>query len=148
MIAGTGVVNVRKDETGKLINRGDYLYRLPVVLTIMGVSPTGRFDASQKAEHNYWITDTSRTKVWQYDSNTVYVPFDVLQADLGMDAQQPEQEGKPITLPARTSEIHIGVKEPWRSSTDSLIAVRDKIKPIIERVLDEKARQGQPFNGA
>ena len=148
MIAGTGVVNIHKDASGKFVGRKDYLYRIPVSLTVMGVSTTGKLDFGGGHERNYWISDTSRTKVWQYDSNTVYVPFDVLQQDLGMDAQQAEQDGKPITLPARTSEIHIGVKEPWRNSSAGLITVRDKIKPIIERVLDEKARQGQPFNGA
>lgn len=148
MIAGTGVVNIHKDASGKFVGRKDFLYRIPVSLTVMGVSTTGKLEFGGGHERNYWITDTSRTKVWQYDSNTVYVPFNVLQQDLGMDAQQAEQDGKAITLPARTSEIHIGVKEPWRGSTDGLISVRDKIKPIIQRVLDEKARQGEPYNGA
>jgi lipoprotein-releasing system permease protein len=147
MITGTGVVNIHKDATGKFVGRFDGLYRLPVSLTVMGVSTTGKLEFGGGHERNFWITDTSRTKVWQYDSNTVYVPFEVLQSDLGMEAQQAEQGGKTITLPARTSEIHIRVKEPFRS-TDALIAIRDKIKPIIERVLEEKARQGQPFNGA
>jgi len=147
LIAGAGVVNIHKDASGKFVGRKDYLYRIPVSLTVMGVSTTGKLEFGGGHERNYWITDTSRTKVWQYDSNTVYVPFNVLQQDLGMDAQEAEQEGKKITLPARTSEIHIGVKEPWHSSTDGLIAVRAKIKPIIERILEQKARQRQPFNG-
>jgi lipoprotein-releasing system permease protein len=148
MIAGTGVVNVHKDSKGNLVNRGDYLYKLPVSLTVMGVSSAGKLDFGGGHERNYWIVDTSRTKVWQYDSNTVYVPFKVLQQDLGMDAQQAEQEGKPITLPARTTEIHVGVKEQYRHSSDALVAIRDKIKPIVERVLEQKAREGRPFEGS
>jgi len=147
MIAGVGVVNVHKDSKGNFVNRGDYLYKLPVSLTVMGVSSAGKLDFGGGKERNYWIVDTSRTKVWQYDSNTVYVPFSVLQLDLGMDAQQAEQDGKPITLPARTSEIHIGVKDQYRHSSDALVAIRDKIKPIVERVLEQKAREGHPFNG-
>ena len=76
--------------------------------------------------------------MWQYDSNTVYVPFDVLQKDLGMDAQQAEQDGKPITIPARTSEIHVEGAKPWRDSTQELIAVRDKIQNVVDRVLEAK----------
>jgi lipoprotein-releasing system permease protein len=147
MIAGTGVVNIKKDSTGKFVNRGDFLYRLPVSLTVMGVSSAGKLEFGGGHERNFWITDTSRTKVWQYDSNTVYVPFKVLQQDLGMDAQQAEQDDKPITLPARTSEIHIGVKEQYRHSSEALVAIRDKIKPIVERVLEQKAREGHPFSG-
>jgi lipoprotein-releasing system permease protein len=148
MIAGTGVVNIHKDAQGKFVGRQDFLYRIPVSLTVMGVSTTGKLEFGGGHERNYWIADTSRTKVWQYDSNTVYVPFNVLQQDLGMEAQEAEQNGKPVTLPARTSEIHIGAKEPYRNSTQALIAIRDKIRPIVDRVLEEKARQGQPFNGA
>jgi len=149
MIAGIGVVNIRKDSTGHLVNRGDYLYRLPVSLTVMGVSNTGKLDFGGGKEHNYWIADTSRTKVWQYDSNTVYVPYDILQRDLGMDEQQAEQEGgKAFTIPARTSGIHVRVKEPFRSDDKLLISVRDKIEPIVERVLNENSRKSPvPFNG-
>jgi lipoprotein-releasing system permease protein len=138
MICGTGVVNIHKDETGKLVNREDYLYRLPVSLTVVGVSPTGKFDFGGKAERNYWIVDTSRTKVWQYDSNTVYVPFDKLQIDLGMDEQKAEQDGKEITIPARTREIHVRVKEPFASNAGDLIALRDRIKLLVRKVLSEK----------
>jgi lipoprotein-releasing system permease protein len=148
MITGIGVVNIHKDATGKYAGRGDFLYGLPVSLTVFGISPTGKIEFGGGHERNYWIVDTSRTKVWQYDSNTVYVPFDVLQKDLSMDAQQAEQDGKPITLPARTSDIHVRVKEPWRSDSQGLIAVRDKIKPIVERVISEKRRQGLPSPAA
>jgi ABC-type lipoprotein release transport system permease subunit len=136
IITGTGVVNIHKDETGKLVNRGDFLYRLPVSLTVMGVSATGKFDLGNKAERNYWITDTSRTKVWQYDSNTVYVPFEVLQKDLGMDEQKAEVDGKEVTIPARTKEVHVRVKPPYASDAHALMNVREKIKLAVRRVLD------------
>lgn len=139
MITGTGVVNIRKGADGQLKNRGDYLYRLPVKLTVLGVSTTGNFDVGSKAERNYWIVDTSRTKVWQYDSNTIYVPFDVLQKDLGMEAQQAEDaDGKPFTIPARTSDVHVKVKQPWRDTTQGLIEVRDKVNLVVQRVLESK----------
>jgi lipoprotein-releasing system permease protein len=138
IITGIGVVNVHKDETGKLINRGDFLYTLPVSLTVIGVSATGKFDLSSKAERNFWITDTSRTKVWQYDSGTVYVPFEVLQKDLGMDEQKAEVDGKEVTIPARTKEVHVRVKQPFASDAHALMNVREKIRLAVRRVLDSK----------
>lgn len=112
IITGTGVVNIRKDKQGKLQGREEFLYRIPVALTVMGVSATGNFDVQNRAERNYWIVDTSRTKVWQYDSNTVYVPFEVLQKDLGMEEKTAEFDGKPVRIPARTAEVHIRVLGP------------------------------------
>jgi lipoprotein-releasing system permease protein len=145
IITGTGVVNIHKDETGKLVNRGDFLYHLPVALTVMGVSATGKFDLGNKAERNYWITDTSRTKVWQYDSNTVYVPFEVLQKDLGMDEQKGEVEGKEVVIPARTKQVDVRVKQPWASDARSLMAVRDKIKFAVRQALDGRPHvQAEP----
>ena len=138
IITGIGVVNVHKDETGKLVNRGDFLYRLPVSLTVIGVSATGKFDLSSKAERNFWITDTSRTKVWQYDSGTVYVPFEVLQKDLGMDEQKAEIDGKEVTIPARTKEVHVRVRQPYASDAHALMNVREKIRLAVRRVLDSK----------
>jgi lipoprotein-releasing system permease protein len=145
IITGTGVVNIHKDETGKLVNRGDFLYHLPVALTVMGVSATGKFDLGNKAERNYWITDTSRTKVWQYDSNTVYVPFEVLQKDLGMEAQTAEVDGKPVTIPARTKQVDVRVKPEWAADAHAMMAVRDKIKLTVRKVLADKPHvQGMP----
>jgi lipoprotein-releasing system permease protein len=133
MIAGNGVVNIRKNKTGQYEGRGEFLYEIPVTLTVMGIPPSGevKVDAPPPSRP-YWITDTSRTKVWQYDSNTVYVPFDVIQTDLGMQEQDAELDGKPIKIPARTSEIHVAVKPPHNQD---LVPVRDKITHIVERVL-------------
>ena len=72
-------------------------------LTVLGVSPDcASVDLKDKAERNYWIVDDSRTQVWQYDANCVYVPFDVLQEDLGMDAETATERetGKEVTIPA------------------------------------------------
>ena len=126
MIAGAGVLNIRKDETGKIVNRGEFLYRLPTRLTVINVSDRGTLDLTDKAERNYWIVDDSRTKVWQYDSNTVYVPFDLLQKDLNMASVE--------NSPARTTEIHIALKP----GVKDLMAVRDEVEKIVAAVLEEK----------
>jgi lipoprotein-releasing system permease protein len=76
--------------------------------------------------------------VWQYDSKTVYVPFEVLQRDLGMDAQKAEQNGQEITLPARTKDLHVRVKPAYASAGKDLIPIRDKIRAVVDGVLDAK----------
>ncbi|HSI35830.1 MAG: ABC transporter permease [Phycisphaerae bacterium] len=140
IITGTGVVGLRKDASGKMAGTPEFYYTLPVTLTVMGMSDAGKIDLSGggKAERNYWITDTSRTKVWQYDSNTVYVPFEILQADLGMNAQQAEREGKPVTIPARTSEVHVRLKPGMGHDSAVLMAVRAKVDQIVEEVINER----------
>lgn len=136
MIAGAGVLNIRKDETGAVVNRGDFLYRLPIRLTVIDIGDRITLDPTDKAERNYWIVDDSRTKVWQYDSNTVYVPFELLQKDLNMAAVD--------DAPARTSEIHIAVKPGIKD----LMAVRADVEKIVLEVLEEKGavlRAGPPI---
>lgn len=126
LIAGAGVLNIRKDETGRIINRGEFLYRLPVRLTVMDIRDRGTPDMTDVAERNYWIVDDSRTKVWQYDANTVYVPFELLQQDVNMAGSE--------DTPARTSEIHVAVKPGVRN----LMAVRAAVEEVVESVLQEK----------
>jgi lipoprotein-releasing system permease protein len=143
MIAGTGVVNIRKNKEGGFEGRGDFLYRIPIQLTVLGIPPSGevKIDAPPPSRP-YWIVDTSRTKVWQYDSNTVYVPFDVLQLDLGMQEQDAELDGKAIKISARTSEIHVSVKPGHPTSGEGLIPLRDKIDNIVQGVLAKHNHTG------
>ncbi len=127
MIVGAGVVGIRKGASGKVEGRTPFMYRVPAKLTVLGLG-TGKtvLDVNNKAERYYWIVDDSRTKVWQYDSNTVYVPFDVLQADLGMDERKDSGE------PARTTEINIRIKPGY-----DLVAARDAINKVVHDVLKE-----------
>ncbi|MDB5299137.1 MAG: Lipoprotein releasing system transrane protein LolC, partial [Phycisphaerales bacterium] len=85
-----------------------------------------------KADRNYWIVDDSRTQIWQYDNNFVYVPFDLLQSDLGMEQQTGTDTvtGKPVTMPARATEIHVRVKPGV-----DLDAARAKVQTIVRGVL-------------
>ena len=80
--------------------------RLPVRLEVMGLTGEEVDLTSAKPTSNYyWIVDDSRTQIWQLDSKTVYVPFDILQKDLGMqrrELENPDTHEK-IVEPARTS---------------------------------------------
>jgi lipoprotein-releasing system permease protein len=100
------------------------MYRVPLKLTVLGMSDDFDVDISTKRERNFWIVDDSRTQIWQIDDKTVYVPFDVLQKDLQMDAFNGE--------PARTNEIAIGLKPGA-----DLEAVRQKVEDVVARIAEQ-----------
>ncbi len=130
MVAGIGVLNIHKNETGKFVNRHEGLYRLPITLTVLPLGTERGVDLSSKSQRNYWIVDDSRTGVWQSDSRSVYVPFEQLQKDLLMAPQKwTDSDGNPIETPARTSEINIKVLPGH-----ALDEVRDGVNRIVERV--------------
>jgi lipoprotein-releasing system permease protein len=124
MIVGAGVINIHKDKDGKLERPDAELeYTSWANLKVLGINPDEDVDISKnKADRMYWLVDDSRTQIWQYDSNTVYVPFEVLQTDLGMDAYGDQ--------PARTSDIQIRVKP-----NADLNPTRDKIAAIVDNVM-------------
>ena len=147
MIAGTGVLNIKKNREGEQINRHDGLYQMPVKLTVMGMQPGSiSVDMGEKAEKNYWIVDDSRTGVWQFDSNTVYVPFNVLQASLGMERKdegvRDKVTGEPVVEPARATDIHVKVKD----GVDLQVA-KAGIAAIVEDVFNTH-REEIDFYGA
>ncbi|MFI5379921.1 MAG: ABC transporter permease [Tepidisphaerales bacterium] len=125
MVAGSGVVGLRKDEHGR-INRPPWLYKFFVDLTVIPTSPdSSKLDLTEQARRFYWIIDDSRTKATLYDQHYVYVPFDTLQKDLLMDAQGDE--------PARCSAIQVALKDSGDAN-----AVAPKIKQIVGRIVAEK----------
>jgi lipoprotein-releasing system permease protein len=127
MIVGTGVIGLRKDREGNIINRHtDTIYNAFVVLTVMPMSPDrASFDIADKTLRFYWIVDDSRTKLFPYDSNTVYVPFAALQKDLLMDARGGE--------PARTTEVQIALK-----AGADLHAAMGRIRQIADEVTAQR----------
>lgn len=124
IIVGVGVIGVRKDAEGKLDRPDPELeYRAWANLKVLGINPDESIDPEKnKGDRTYFIVDDSRTQVWQYDSNTVYVPFKVLQQDLRMDGSDGE--------PARTSDIHIKVKAGF-----DLVETRKKIQKIVDQIM-------------
>ncbi len=144
MIPGIGVIFIHRDSKGKWISplgprdlamgQGPGIYGWPVTLTVLGVE-NGQIDVKNKAERHYWMVDSSRTQIWQYDHNVVYVPFDQLQSDLGINARSGTDAitGEPLSIPARTSEIHVRVKP----GTD-LDTVKAEVEKIVGQVLHDR----------
>lgn len=126
IIVGSGVVGIERQPDGTFKGRDGIQYAW-VRLTVLAMGEGDlRLTEQNKSERMYWIIDDSRTKLWQYDQNTVYVPFNVLQKDLGMDARV--EDGKQI--PGQTHRITIGLKDP-----DNIAAVVPKIQQIVDGVL-------------
>lgn len=140
MIVGTGVLGQRKDARGEV----DRWYNLSPTnppwakLMTLRIDPDrGNIDIeTDKGERTYWIVDTSRTGVFQTDEQTIYVPFELLQLDLGMEEREGlsdfdldtfETSGEAETIPARTGEIHVNLADGVE-----LLAGR----ALVERVVD------------
>jgi lipoprotein-releasing system permease protein len=140
MILGDGVASIGKDGTG----RDPSLWRIKAELMVAAVPVEGSLPSQENAPpvRPYWIVDDSRTKVYQTDSSTVYVPFDILQQDLQM-IEKKSEDGS-ITWPARTSEIDIRVK-PGTDLNDA----RKQIAEICNNITEKKLASGKfaPMNG-
>lgn len=131
IIVGSGLIGVERDEHGQLVRPGG-LEHVWVRLTLLAVDPDRRsFDAQDKGERNFWIVDDSRTKVYQIDSQTVYLDFNELQKLLRMQQQTVTVEGQQQIEPARTRDIEVGVKEGA-----NLQALKLKIIDIVRSVSD------------
>jgi len=140
MIVGVGVVGIHKDRDGNWPDRG-LIYRAWVRLTVLGIDAnTSRIDVQgATTEELYWIVDDSRTQIWQYDQNSVYVPFENLQRNLGMDAREEKDPdtGKVTKVPARTRELQVAAKPGVDLQT---------LKAKVQQVVDEVVAQieGRP----
>ena len=143
MIPGAMVLGIHRDAAGKTIGRDPLIYLTPVKLTTIAISP-GQIglDEKNKSERIYWIVDDSHTGLWQYDSMFVYVPFDVLQKDLQMDAKQAIdlETNKPIEEPARTSEIHVRVKPGY-----DLNQARQQVERVVNEVMRTNLAHSRMF---
>jgi lipoprotein-releasing system permease protein len=130
MIVGAGLAGIHPDEKGKIVGRSEWIYKHPVTLTTLRVG-SSRLTASDMVSQPFWIVDDSRTEVWQYDNKMVYVPFEVLQKDLDMDARTETDDttGQSIPIPAYTSEIDVSA--PPGTDLDKL---RDQVQQAVHSV--------------
>jgi lipoprotein-releasing system permease protein len=136
MIMGAGVLDIHKDKAGNMI-RPQAEYEFWVDLLILPINADdARINLEQdKSERRYWIVDDSRTKIWQNDNQTVYVPFGTLQHDLGMDQQQYKDAdtGQTVTQSARTRDLQVAVKKGV-----SLQAAKQVVEMIVQGVQQKR----------
>ncbi len=133
MIVGCGVVGIEKDMNG-VLQYPPGLLEAHVHLEVMGL--TGEevtLENAKPTPRNYWIVDDSRTKLWQFDTNTVYVPFETLQKDLGMNARVSiGDKDEKTNIQARTTDIHIKAKPGV-----SLDVLKTKVRAIVTDIYPE-----------
>jgi lipoprotein-releasing system permease protein len=131
VIVGSGVIDLHGNDV-----REDFIYRARVRLTALKPSGVdlGDVASSKTVTDNYWLIDDSHTSVPQDDEQRVYVPFAPLQKELEMDQQQAfdANTGKPITIPAKCSELLISVKPG-----SDLEAVKAKVNDVVNDVLQK-----------
>ncbi|HYO07506.1 MAG TPA: FtsX-like permease family protein [Tepidisphaeraceae bacterium] len=131
MIVGAGVVGISKDKDGN-IDRPAGLLDAFVRLEVMGLSGEEiSLETARPTPNYYWIVDDSRTQMWQLDSKTVYVAFDVLQQDLRMAERSTTNPdtGEKIVRPARTTDIYIKARpdadlEKLKEDVTRIVAAR------------------------
>jgi lipoprotein-releasing system permease protein len=116
MIVSDILVGIKRGETSP-----DIMYELPTTLTLVPVIPGEQVRAEDAVTDAFWIVDDSHSRIWQMDYNKVYVPFDVLQRDLHMDANGDQ--------PARASQIQIKAKPGV-----DLMKLRDQVDEIVAGV--------------
>jgi lipoprotein-releasing system permease protein len=140
MIPGSAVIGIHRMSTGETIGRDPFLYLTPLKLTTIAIHP-GEMGVNDrdKNETIYWMVDDSHTGLWQYDNNFVYVPFDELQRDLQMTAQDSVdlKTNQPHIEPARVSEIHIRVKPDY-----DLNQAKQEVVKVVESVTAEHRLAG------
>jgi lipoprotein-releasing system permease protein len=142
MIPGSMVVGIHRESNGQTVGRDPLLYITPVKLTTIAIRPHSfGVDVNDKSERIYWIVDDSHTGLWQYDNSFVYVPFEQLQTDLRMTAEDvldPDTGKKIGQEPARTSEIHVKVKDGY-----DLNQAKNEVEQVVKQVFAEnKANVG------
>lgn len=130
LIIGAGLIDIHRDKEGKIVGRETWKYTLPIRLTVMNIGSRGIDKVTPSVDHDYWIVDDSRTKVWQYDENTVYVPFELLQQDLHMNAVG--TPGSADYEPGRATQIDVALKPGANMNV-----VRDKVEKIVQDVWQE-----------
>jgi lipoprotein-releasing system permease protein len=142
MIVGNGVIGLRPNDQG-VIERSDYMYKAWVRLTVLNSAQGEDVTADNRAIRSYWIIDDSHTGVFQVDQNSVYVPFDLLQKDLNMDAQSYTDAGtgEKKETPARCNEIEIGLKDGFDPNL-----VKPKIQKIVADMIQQYPELGYNYD--
>jgi lipoprotein-releasing system permease protein len=130
MIVGAGVVGIGKNKEGE-VERPAGLLEAFARLEVMGLTGDEvSLENAKPTPNYYWIVDDSRTQIWQLDSKTVYVPFEVIQKDLGMEQRTRTlaDTGEKITVPARATDVYVKAKP-----NVNLDRLKEKITEVVAR---------------
>lgn len=104
VIVGCDLLNIRRPDGNfdRALARG-----ADVALTLMPLSPSGNPLGEPPVKLPLRYADDVRTGIYEIDSMTVYIDFDLLQKQLAMD-EQPLTDGE--ISKARTSQLLVGLQ--------------------------------------
>jgi len=130
LIAGCDVMSWRRPDGkfDRFLARGGM-----VTLTLQAVSPSGNQTGEPPITAPFRYVDDSRSGIFEIDSKSVYVDFEVLQKKLAMDAQPLADGG--FTKP-RTNQVLIALKPGVDLQT-----ARDRISLAWSTFLETQADQ-------
>ncbi len=142
VIIGSGVISFKRDENNKLV-RPDFLYDAWVHITVVPDVQDVEKGLENPIVIPAWIIDDSKTGVALVDQNTIYLPFDVLQKYLGMNAQPytDANTGQQGITPATCNQIEIKLKDGF--SPD---AVQSKIETVVGQFIAKYPELGSGVN--
>ncbi|MCY2928300.1 MAG: FtsX-like permease family protein [Planctomycetota bacterium] len=100
---------------------------LPGDRIVLSIVPIGKSDLSAGlVSDRFTVIDDCETGVSNIDATFVYVPFEMLQRLVGMEAEYDADNPDRLATPSRCTAIHIKVKDAL-SDERSLRGIRDKI---------------------
>lgn len=106
-----------------------------VSLTFVPFSPGGKpLTATGMPSRLYRYVDDSRTGIYDIDSMSVYVDFDVLQKVLQMDEQKLDEESGGYVVPPRTTQVQIKLKKQVVRSKEAINRIRNRIQTIWDEI--------------
>lgn len=108
-----------------------------VSLTFVPFSESGKVtSAAGMPSKLFRYIDDGKTGIYDIDSMSVYVDFDLLQDIVEMDPQKMSEEMGGGITPARTTQVQIKLKiDPKeRNVNDRVKAIRDKVEAIWKRI--------------
>jgi len=129
IVLGYAIIGLKREKGGAIERPSFDLNSVWVHLTPLVPSSSGTPDLTNLPVQGFWLVDVSRTGVYQVDSKTAYVDFDLLQKLLQMDAQPYTQDGQQKFTSARANQIRINVKPGA-----DLAAVAAKVKQVVDDI--------------
>ncbi len=130
MVLGRGirVLTFRTDqgETVRIITPGQ---KVELVMIPLGRKIIGSAGV-EPASSVFSVIDDCRTDVHSIDSKIVYIPFETLQRLNNMEAEYSVDDPPEIVRPARCTQIHVKISEPFASDELQLRKLARKIQTL------------------
>jgi len=127
IILGYAIIGLQREKGGAIERPSFDLNGVWVHLTPLVPSSGSMPDLSNLPVQGFWLVNVSRTGVYQVDSKTAYVDFELLQKLLQMDPQPYTQDGQQKLTSARANQIRINIKPGA-----DLLKMAGKVQEVVD----------------